>query len=119
MKINHPIIAILFLMISFLVISCGSNGPVKRLERLVTELESSSDNYTVDDWSRAIEKYQQIETDLEKYTYSEEEYKEIARLKGKCYGYLAKGAIVIGKEELGNQIDYINSAIEGFFDGIK
>lgn len=119
MKFQKIIIVVVMIFIGFSLLSCGgAYNPVNRLEGLTEELEENSSYYTADDWSYAIEEYEQIETELAEYSYSEEEMKEIARMRGKCYAFLLQGAAVIAKDGLVDQLDYIENIMAGFEEGV-
>lgn len=112
-------IFIVIILMMLCLVSCNrAYSPVNRLESLIAELEENSSNYSAEDWSYAIEEYGQIESELAEYSYSEEEVKEIARLKGKCYPYLLRGAAIVTAEGIDDQIDYFENFMEGFGEEI-
>lgn len=120
MKFQKILVVAVMMSMGFCMLSCGgAYNPVNRLEILVDELEENSSYYTAEDWSYAIEEYEQIETELAEYSYSEEEMKEIARMRGKCYAFLLQGAAVIANDGLVDQMDYLESAMEGFFEVLE
>lgn len=72
---------------------------IDELEGFAEELKESSEQYTKEDWNAATEQYQAIETELEQYEFTDEELKEIGKIKARCIKYFSKGSIMmIGKE---------------------
>lgn len=62
-------------------ISCHTkNTPIQDLTELTEEIKSNYNDYSDEDWQAFAEEYQIIEQELEQY--SDEEKKEISRLKG-------------------------------------
>ena len=80
--------------------SCDhKQAAIDELEGLAEDLKESSEQYTKEDWNAATEQYQAIETELEQYEFTDEELKEIGKIKARCFKYFSKGSIMmIGKE---------------------
>lgn len=67
-----------------LMISCNSKqDPIKELNNIAEEIEANSNNYTEEDWNNISNEIEEINSELEKYQYTDEEQKEIGRLKAK------------------------------------
>ena len=111
---RHLVLSILIILC---IVSCGgSSYPISRMEALASELEINSINYTLDDWELAAEEYEQIVADAENWQLSDEELNQLAKLEGKCYAYLVKGAAKMAEDEIDKQTDLFNSALEGFLE---
>lgn len=113
MKKISCIIGILFSLILF---SCNSkSGPVDDLRDLSMELQENSNGYSEKDWEEAKQKYENIETQLQQYDYTDEELKEIGKLEGKCSTYFMKSYIKSIKRNIHN----LSKEIEGAAEGVK
>ena len=77
----------LFLLISPLVFtSCEtSQTPVDELSSLLEKIDNNSENYSEEDWNNITNEFTEIEEELSKYEYTDEELKEIPREKTKCF----------------------------------
>ena len=107
-----------FFYISIIVttISCHSKqDAISRLEALYEELQQNGDEYTADDWDAVIAEMNDIDDFYKQYQsdYSEEEIKEIGRLKGLCLAQFAKYKVYSIKDQLKN----VMKEAEGFFEG--
>jgi len=90
--------------------SCSSKmDPLSELTVLAEEIDENGSNYTNEDWNHAVQQYEAIEQELDQYTYTDEEQKEIGRLKAKL-GY--KFAIKFGKNKLKQIINEMAGAVE-------
>ena len=109
------------ILLSFWAVLCvsscgGGSDPVSRMEALATELEYNSSNYSFEEWELAAEEYEQIISDVENWQLSDEELIQLARLKGKCCGYLVQGASKMAENEIERQSNFFKSALEGFLE---
>ena len=89
-----------------------SKTPISELSSLVEKVEDRYDEFTDEDWEK-------IEEELSKYDYSEEDLKEIGKLKGRIFAKMTKNAVKdFSKqiEDLGKQIE---GGVEGFFEELK
>ena len=60
--------------------------------------------------------YSAIEEELAKYEYTDEELKEIGRLKGKCMGYLTKQSLKNLEKQIKDLTKELEGGIEGFLE---
>lgn len=110
-----------FALISVLMLTtCSSKqSPVDDLTELSYKLQEDSENYSSKDWESAITKYAQIEKDLQQYEYTDEELKEIGRLKAKCAKAMMKSSGKLLKSQfhiLEMQLEGASEELEGAFD---
>ena len=82
----------LFLLISPLVFtSCEtSQTPVDELSSLLEKIDNNSENYSEEDWNNITNEFTEIEEELSKYEYTDEELKEIGRIKGQILAKMTK-----------------------------
>ena len=101
-------------IILFGITSCDSSqSAIRDLEILLNEIEENHQSYTEEDWENMSLSYSAIEEELAKYEYTDEELKEIGRLKGKCIGYLTKQSL----KDLEKQIEDLTKELEGGIEG--
>lgn len=80
-KIVYLFVGIFF---CYLMVSCDSKqDPINELNNLAEEIEANGNNYTEEDWNNISNEIEEIDSELEKYQYTDEEQKEIGRLKAK------------------------------------
>ena len=108
MKRNIPIL----LTIVALLFSCSSKrSPINELSNLSEEISTNGNSYNDEDWEAAAEKFEGITEELERYSYSEEEQKEIGKLKARVY-YLFGSKY--GKNKLKQIFNELSGAAEEF-----
>ena len=97
--------------------SCETpRSAVRELESFLYELENNYLSYTEEDWEIAADTYFAIEEKLDLYDYTDEELKEIGRLKGRCIGMMAKRVTIDYKKKFDDATKEIEGAIEGFLN---
>ena len=102
-------------------ISCNSKqDAISRLETLYEELQQNGDDYTADDWDAVITEMNDIDNFIKQYQsdYSEEEIKEIGRLKGLCLTQITKYSVHSFKDKLNNVMKEAEGIFEGFTEGL-
>ena len=116
----RKIIICLSLIASFLLTACHSkNDPVNELNALTEQLSEDTSDYTEEDWETVGNQLEVIDAEIEQYRdqYTDEEMKEIGRLKGKCAGLIAKKAMNSATQKLGGISKQVEGMIEGFMEG--
>ena len=99
------------------ITSCDSSqSAIKDLEVLLNEIEENYQSYTDEDWEAMSLSYSAIEEELAKYEYTDEELKEIGRLKGKCMGYLTKQSLKNLEKQIKDLTKELEGGIEGFLE---
>lgn len=119
---KHIIVISISFFFCCLVCSCTSKRtPINNLAEFVEELQLYSDNYAEEDWKNAEQTYEVLITDLEKYSsdYTDEELREIGRLKGQCAAIMAKYNIKELKKEIKDAMNEATGIVEGFAKEIK
>lgn len=96
------------------MISCdSSHSAIRDLEVLLNEIETNCQSYSEEDWENMSLSYSAIEEELAKHEYTDEELKEIGRMKGRCLGYLTKQSI----KEIEKQLEDFGKELEGGIEG--
>ena len=101
----------------FSLTSCDSSqSAINDLEMLLHEIETNYQSYTEEDWENMSLSYSAIEEELAKYEYTDEELKEIGRLKGRCMGYLTKQSLKDLEKQIKDLTKELEGGIEGFWE---
>lgn len=113
---KHVNIFLIAIICSLLSISCNNaKTSIDELSLLIEDIEENSDNYTDEDWEYVIEEYSLIEQEMENYEYTDEELREIGRLKGIFAMKIAKQVL----KDYTEDIKDMQLQFEGGLDGIK
>ena len=99
----------LFLLISPLVFtSCEtSQTPVDELSSLLEKIDNNSENYSEEDWNNIT------------YEYTDEELKEIGRIKGQILAKMTKSAVKDLKKQMEDLSKQLEGGLEGFMEEIN
>lgn len=108
----------LFLFIIPLVFaSCEtSQTPVNELSSLLEKIDNNSENYSEEDWNNITNEFTEIEEELSKYEYTDEELKEIGRIKGQILAKMIKSAVKDLKKQMEDLSKQLEGGLEGFFE---
>lgn len=79
------------------------------LEHLSEELNDNSSKYSRQDWEDAFVQYQQIIEQIDQYEYTDEELKEIGKLKVRCLKEMSKGSL----KQFQGEIYSVSKQLEG------
>jgi len=104
-------ISVLIFMLSCLILSsCNKKqNAIDDLENFSEELKENSAEYTSQDWEEANAEYEQLVEQVDQYEYTDEELKEIGRLKARCLKQMSAGAM----QQLQNGIHNFTKQLEG------
>ena len=85
-------ILIAVLMASFMV-ACATpeEKSMRSLQELYEDMELNHENYTIEDWEKVQVEFEVITAQMKLHNYTDEQLREIGKLKGKCSAYLTKG----------------------------
>lgn len=113
-----------FTCVSFLMLFClsscdPSQSAIKDLESLTNDIEANSQSYTEEDWQNVDNSFTAIETELSKHEYTDEELKEIGRLKGRYMALRAKQSVKDFEKQVKDISKEIEGGIEGFIDALS
>ena len=113
---KHVNIFLIAIICSLLAISCNNaKTSIDELSLLIEDIVENSDNYTDEDWEYVIEEYSLLEQEMENYEYTDEELREIGRLKGIFAMKIAKQVL----KDYTEDIKDMQLQFEGGLDGIK
>lgn len=108
------------IMFSLLFSACEtSQTPVDHLSALLQRIDNESDGYTEEDWNNITAEFTEIEEELSKYEYSDEELREIGRLKGKIIAKMAKSTVNDLKKQTLDLSKQLEGGLEGFMEEIN
>ena len=104
---------VIFVMLLGMISCDSSQSAIRDLEMLLNEIETNYQSYSEEDWENMSLSYSAIEEELAKHEYTDEELKEIGRMKGRCLGYLTKQSI----KEIEKQLEDFGKELEGGIEG--
>ena len=109
-------ILVTIIMASFMV-ACATpeEKSLRSLQELYEEMELNHENYTTEDWEKAQVEFEVITAQMKLHDYTDEQLREIGKLKGKCSAYLTKGLLKRAEKsfiELGG-------VLEGYLEELK
>jgi hypothetical protein len=107
---------IIFIFLCILILGACSTQEQKNiseLEKFTNELQENSSTYTNEEWSASMDEFQILTQSIETGHYTQEERRELGRLKGKCLGIYAKHS----RQLLESEIEGVATELEGAFDG--
>ncbi len=107
---------IILVCLTALISSCSSKQtPINELSDLAEEISENGNNYTDEDWESAVEQFEGITEELEDYKYSDEEQKEIGKLKARvCFLFGSK----YGKNKLKQFFNELSGVMEELNDSL-
>lgn len=107
---------VIFVMLLGMISCDSSQSAIRDLEMLLNEIETNYQSYSEEDWENMSLSYSAIEEELAKHEYTDEELKEIGRMKGRCLGYLTKQSIKEIEKKLEDFGKELEGGIEGFLE---
>lgn len=88
---------------------------LRTLQDLYEDMELNHENYTVEDWEKIQVEFEVVTAQMKLHNYTDEQLREIGKLKGKCSAYLTKGLLKRAEKsfiELGG-------VLEGYLEELK
>ena len=82
------------------------------LSMFLAKLYDDSSKYSRQDWESAFVLYQQIIERIDQYKYTDEELKEIGKLKARCLKQMTKGIFKQFQVEIYNEFKQIEDTLE-------
>lgn len=108
------------IIFSLLASACEtSQTPVDHLSALLQRIDNESDGYTEEDWNNITNEYTEIEEELSKYEYTDEELKEIGRIKGQILAKVTKSTVKDIKKQMEDLSKQLEGGLEGFMEEIN
>jgi outer membrane protein assembly factor BamD (BamD/ComL family) len=108
---------LLMMGLASFMMSCATpeEKSLRSLQEFYNELELNHENYTIEDWDKAQAEYDAITAGMNLNNYTNEQLREIGKLKGKCSAYLTKG--LLKRAEKGF-IEF-GGMLEGYLEGLE
>lgn len=91
---------------------------ISSLEALIEKVEKDGDSFTKEDWTDVANEFDEICGKMAQYDYTDEQMKEIARLKGRFYGACTKKAVKSAGGLLNGLLQQAGGAVDGFLEGL-
>lgn len=117
MIMNNLKFYIYLLVCVFIFASCeNKQTPIKKLEKLDRTLVQQSESFTEQDWENALMEYEQIEQELSIYNYTDEELRQIGKMKGRLLAKISKEYLNKTMDEVDSYLKMFEGALEGFME---
>ena len=103
----------------FCLVACSTKQePIRDLSALAEEVQTNGSNYSENDWSVIAQELDAIERKMEQYKgeYTDEEIKEIGRLKGILLAHYTKYSVKSIKKGVENAMKEAEGLIDGFLN---
>ena len=118
MKTKPLIQALLIAILSLVLTACNKQEQaIDDLRSFSEQLKEESADYTEEDWQQAGEQYQLLIENIDQYEYTDDQQKEIGRLKGICLAQFTKHSFKTFKNGLEDAMKEAEGLIEGFSQG--
>ena len=109
--------SIYLLVCVFIFASCeNKQNPIKKLEKLDRTLVQQSESFTEQDWENALMEYEQIDQELSMYNYTDEELRQIGKMKGRLLAKISKEYLNKTMDEVDSYLKMFEGALEGFME---
>ena len=106
---------LILLVMSIAFTSCDKRqSAINNLENFSEELKENSSDYSSQDWEEANEQYQLLVEQIDQYEYTDEELKEIGKIKARCLKQMTKGAMKQFQDGIHSITKQMEGAIEEF-----
>ena len=117
------VLAIMFCVsLVFCLFACTTKmDPIGNLADLAEEVQVNGSNYSGEDWRAVANELDAIESELEQYKgeYTDEELKEIGRLKGILLAQYTKYSVKSIKNGVENAMKEAEGLIDGFLNSFS
>lgn len=109
-------VLVAIILTSFMVVyATPEKESLSSLQELYEEMELNHENYTKEDWEKVKVEFDSITSQMKLDDYTDEQIKEIGKLKGKCSAYLTKG--LLKRAEKG--LIELGGILEGYLEEFK
>jgi hypothetical protein len=107
------------LLLSLLFVACNpSETAFNDLQKFTERIEQKSDNWSAADWDEAVLHYADICQTLDNYEYTDEQKREIGKLKGRCKAKFAKHSLDENANGMHDALIELGGAVEGLLEGL-
>ena len=117
------VLTIMFCMsLVFCLLACSTRqGLISNLADLAEEVQVNGSNYSGENWRAVANELDAIESELEQYKgeYTDEELKEIGRLKGILLAQYTKYSVKLIKNGVENAMKEAEGLIDGFLNSFS
>ncbi len=105
------------LLLSLLFVACNPSESAKNdLQKFTERIEQKSDKWSDAEWDDALAYYSEMCQTIDRYDYSEEELREIGKLKGRCMAKFYKHSFDEGARDVHDAFIELGGAMEELFD---
>lgn len=103
--------------LAYFVVACATpkEKSLRTLQELYEDMELNHEHFTIEDWEKAQVEFEVITAQMKLHNYTDEQLREIGKLKGKCSAYLTKG--LLKRAEKG--FVEFGGMLEGYLEGLE
>lgn len=114
------LVLVLFVISVFILSSCDKQqGVIEDYTALVEEIETDGENFTEQDWEDFSQRCENVETEMQQYSFDKEQKKELRKLQGRMAAAIGKHGGTILKNAAKDALEQIEAFSEGFMEGIN
>ena len=114
------IVPVLFVISVVILTSCDKQqGVIEDYTALVEEIETDGENFTEQDWEDFSQRCENVETEMQQYSFDKEQKKELRKLQGRMAAAIGKHGGTILKNAAKDALEQIEAFSEGFMEGIN
>lgn len=118
---SKKLVNIVVIVLLITLTSCQSREDriISRLTNLAESINKHGEDYSVEDWTEAMEDLADIHEDMEGCEFTKEQLKEVGRIDGRLSVIIAReGAKALGKETV-SFLDRFNAFAVGVKEGVE
>jgi len=113
------ITALALLLLGLTACQSAEDRAISRLNRLAENIDKHGEDFSLEDWTEAMEDLADIHEDMEGCEFTKEQLKELGQVDGRLSVIIAReGAKALGKETV-TFLDRFNSFAVGFKEGAE
>ncbi len=112
---------IVLILCTLLFVGCATaeERRVKTLQEFTEKLQQNYETYTEEQWEAAMTKYETITESLQEGRYTDEERREIGKLKGQCIAIFTQYAVGVYQQKLEGATNELQGVFEGFLNAFN
>lgn len=113
---------VMFLLFSaicaFVACTSPKSEAVARMQELYQETKQNYKTYSVDDWNAYLIQYNELDSLLNTFEFTEDEKKAMGEIKGRCAAYAREASVIQENHKKSNTLRDSRGVFKGFSTGI-
>ncbi len=112
-------IGVLLISCSLFLAACNQEQSViNDYASLVEEVETDGGNFSEQDWEDFTLRCEEVDEDMQKYTFTKEQQQELRKLQGRMAAAIGKHSAKLLKNAAKDAAEQIKAFSEGFMEGL-